>query len=427
MTKPTSKALASGSLTPSSYTVKSAVLTKLDKDIEISNLLNKFEIIESLDTPYLEVLMTMVDATNFLEELKISGDEKITLKLSRDPNSDKDDPAQFLLNLRIAEVFQYFRNEPTKQFYRFRCISNHVYNNQVLNLSHSFRGTIGSLISELCDTVKVANKDIDTASKSIIKGVYPAIKPLSAASWLLRNAFSSNTHYYFYETAKDQMVNLKSYNDLAKEDTYETYEFLPGFKNEIGSEDYYDEVRKRIRIIDGDLNMGQLQHLANGSYSSTLHTLDIATKTFSKTKYSYKDGKLNKNKTIPASSVVLNKNLDEQFDSKNYYVSLNSKAFDGVDNYHAPLDGSLSDSVAAKKKLEFNTFNIIIPGDFELSVGKLIEIRVIKASDSDHLDTKNLEDKYFSSKYLVTRIVHDFNDEYVQRLTIKRDSIGVQI
>lgn len=428
MTKPTSKQLSGGSLTPSSYTVKSATITLNDgKDVDISNLLNKFEIHESLNTPFIEVVMTIVDATNFLEEVKISGNERILLHISRNPNSDKKDPAQFKLKLDIAEVFSYFRNEPTKQFYRFRCVSPHVYNNQVLNLSYNFRGTIGSLISKICDLIKVENKDIDTSSKSIVKGIYPSIKPLSAASWLLRNAFSSNTNYYFYETAKEQKVNLKSYHDMTNEDVFDTYEFLPGFKNEIGSQEYYDEVRKRIRIIDGDLNMGQLQHLSNGSYSSTIHTLDIATKTFKKTKFGYKNGKLNSSKSFNGDSKVLNKGYDKHFDSKNYYVSLNSKAFDSVDNYHAPLDGTLSDALASKNKLDFNSFNIILPGDFDLTVGNTINIKVIKASDSEHLNTKNLEDKYLSGKYLITRITHDFNDEYIQRLTIKRDSIGVEL
>ena len=102
MTKPTSKQLAGGSLTPSSYTVKSATITLNDgKDINISNLLNKFEIYESLNTPFLEVVMTIVDATNFLEEVKMSGNERIVLHVSRDPNSDKKDPAQFKLKLDI--------------------------------------------------------------------------------------------------------------------------------------------------------------------------------------------------------------------------------------------------------------------------------------------------------------------------------------
>ena len=87
----------------------------------------------------------------------------------------------------------------------------------------------------------------------------------------------------------------------------------------------------------------------------------------------------------------------------------------------------MSDALASKNKLDFNSFNIILPGDFDLTVGNTINIKVIKASDSEHLNTKNLEDKYLSGKYLITRITHDFNDEYIQRLTIKRDSIGVEL
>ena len=427
--KGTSRALpgSSDSLTPSSYSIRAIeITTNAGLTIDISNLVNKFEIQESIDSPFLNVVLVIVDATNFLEEHKLSGNEKIFIHVSRSPNSNLQDPQAFKLTLKIAEIFGYVRLEPTKQFYRFRCVSQHVYNDQTKILSTGFRGTIGDLVHRITRDLEIKNKSIETSSKSIIKGVYPSIKPLEAIRWLMRSAYDNGTPYYFYETAKEQEVQFKSYNTLIGLDPYDFYEFRPGFKNSIGTKEYYDEVRRRIISIDGDLNMGQLYPIAKGAYSSTLHTLDIATKTFKKQTYSYKGKKINANKPFPEDK-IFNKTYDTLDESTNYYISLNSKAFNDVDNYHAPTDISLNRYESHLRTIDFQSLNIFLSGDFELSVGQLIELKFIKATDPQHLDTDNLRDKYLSGQYMITRITHVFDEEFKQRVTIKRDSLGVDL
>ena len=427
--KGTSRALpgSNDSLTPSSYSIRAIeITTNAGLTLDISNLVNKFEIQESIDSPFLNVVLVIVDATNFLEEHKISGNEKIYIHVSRSPNSNLQDPQAFKLKLKIAEVFGYTRLEPTKQFYRFRCVSEHVYNDQAKILKTSFRGTIGDLVHRITRDLGIINKDIETSSKSIIKGIYPSIKPLQAIRWLMRSAYDNGMPYYFYETAKDQEIKFVSYNTLIALDPYDFYEFRPGFKNSIGTKEYYDEVRRRIKSIDGDLNMGQLYPIAKGAYSSTLHTLDIATKTFKKQTYNYKGQKINKNKPFPQDK-IFDKTYDTLDESANYYISLNSKAFDSVDNYHAPTDVSLNKYESHLRTVDFQSLNILLSGDFELSVGTLIDLKFIKATDPQHLDTDNLRDKYLSGKYIISRITHVFDEEFTQRVTIKRDSLGVSL
>jgi len=427
--KGTSRALpgSNDSLTPSSYSIRAIeITTSAGLTLDISNLINKFEIQESIDSPFLSAVLVVVDATNFLEEHKLCGNEKIFIHVSRSPNSNLQDPQAFKLTFKIAEVFGYTRLEPTKQFYRFRCVSQHVYNDQAKILSTSFRGTIGDLVHRITRDLEIKNKSVETSSKGIIKGIYPSIKPLEAIRWLMRSAYDNGMPYYFYETAKDQEVKFISYNTLIALDPYDFYEFRPGFKNSIGTKEYYDEVRRRIITIDGDLNMGQLYPLAKGAYSSTLNTLDIATKTFKKQTFNYKGKKINKNKPF-SEDKIFNKTYDTLDESTNYYISLNSKAFNDVDNYHAPTDISLNKYESHLRTIDFQSLNILLSGDFELCVGQLIELKFIKATDPKHLDTDNLRDKYLSGKYMITRITHVFDEEFKQRVTIKRDSLGVDL
>ena len=67
-----------------------------------------------------------------------------------------------------------------------------------------------------------------------------------------------------------------------------------------GSEDHVKALKNKILKLATDLNMSKYIDVANGAYSSTLHTLDIATKTYEKTTYEYgKDLMLNKNGVLP--------------------------------------------------------------------------------------------------------------------------------
>ena len=120
-------------------------------ELNILNVVNKFNIIESIDSPFLEMDIQIVDATNLLEEHKINGNEKISIIIQRNPiKGSKQNKVKFELNLRIAEVFAFVKNLPTKQFYRFRCVSEHLYINASKTLVRPFEGTIGSLIEKIC-------------------------------------------------------------------------------------------------------------------------------------------------------------------------------------------------------------------------------------------------------------------------------------
>ena len=73
-------------------------------------------------------------------------------------------------------------------------------------------------------------------------------------------------------------------------------------------------------------------------------------------------------------------------------------------------------------------YTILIPGDFELEVGSKINLEIVKATTFEHLgDPASMKDKFLSGIYLVSKISHIFNEEFMQIVEIKRDSLGVDI
>lgn len=420
------------SITPTSYVVTSAILyTNAGREIEIKNAVNRFTIVESLDTPFLEVDLQIVDATNLLEEHYINGNEKISLKIQRNPiRNSEQNRVKWELNLRIAEVFGYVRDLPSKQFYRFRCVSEHMYINASKVLVRPFQDTIGTLIEKICkNDLKISNDKltINKSTKGNIKGIYPRIRPIQAANWLLQNAYEDNTHFYFWESIIDG-VKLESYKNLVAAETYKKFVFRPGFQYDIGTPESYDEQAERIRAVLGPMGMGKMAQISRGTYASTLHSVDIAEKKYEKSFHQYSNQeKLNRHQPWISNDKVDNRTYNQLKESKNYFISLNSKAF-SLDNYHQPSKPTLLKNEAHQHSLLFQNFKIIIPGDFEIKVGQKINMEVIKASTFEHLDEPaSMIDKYTSGIYMIKKITHNFEDEFLSEVEIMRDSVGVNI
>jgi len=192
------------SIVPGSYTLDYVFLyTNKGIELNIENLVNNFYINESLDTPFLEMDIQIVDGANLLEEHRLNGNEKIKMLIKQSPLSDDLNPIKWELNLRVSEVYGYVRNLPSKQFYNLKCTSEHMYLNSAKVLRRSFEGTIGNLIKKICNDINIKPKFINESSKNVIKGIYPTIKPIQAANWLMRNAFEDGTPFYFYETTSN--------------------------------------------------------------------------------------------------------------------------------------------------------------------------------------------------------------------------------
>ena len=297
----TAKVVGEVSVNPEAFNILHA---KIEIDnlrfVDIKDLVQQIQIYEDINKPFLEVVISVRDSTNFLELSKLNGHEDVNLKIQRQAGGeDRDSKEKFELELSVAEIFNYVRQEPGIQYYKLRCVSRHLYNSQVKTLRRSFEGSIGKLVKDICTKdLEVEKLDINTDTQEVIKGIYPTLRPLHAINWLLRNAYDNGTPYYFYETTKDG-IQFNSLENLFAKDVYKEYEFKPFFEFEMGTKEAYDEQARRINQFGSELGMSKLESMANGSYASTLHTLDISKKEYKKDFFNYDSSnpaKLNKKK-----------------------------------------------------------------------------------------------------------------------------------
>ena len=427
--------------TPTSYEVmhitlqsNSVMNNKKNYLYDITNMVADFSIKESLSSPGLAIIIRIGDTINMMEELKLTGNEKITIGVRRkEPiagSATSSVSKHIEIECHISEITSYTRVKSNSAAYTLLCISEHMYLNHLKSLKTAFSGTPVEIIKKVCKSQ--LNKDVVTndGSKNIISGVFPTLRVLSGVSWILRHAFDDGTPYFFYQTFYNSgELNCLSYKHLLGQDIYDEYTFAPFINPSIKfeSREGYEVERTMIRDIVSDYGQGKYVAASKGAYASSTHTIDIAEKSYNKSVYQYKpDQKLNSHGVLSTTeqAKIGDNILTDYFDSKNYFISLNSKAFENGRNYMSPAPTDLPKAMAHLENFNHQTHQIQIAGDFDMRVGNKIKVTIKKPQEEV---SGSGVDLLHSGIYLVTEITHAFGKGYYQTLTIQKDSGEVNL
>ena len=120
----TAKVVGEVSVNPEAFNILHA---KIEIDnlrfVDIKDLVQQIQIYEDINKPFLEVVISVRDSTNFLELSKLNGHEDVNLKIQRQAGGeDRDSKEKFELELSVAEIFNYVRQEPGIQYYKLRLL-----------------------------------------------------------------------------------------------------------------------------------------------------------------------------------------------------------------------------------------------------------------------------------------------------------------
>jgi len=437
MGKFTSKTDGARTVSPDGYDLYSILVTLSNGNIaDIKGLVNEIEIIESLQQSSIQVIMRLYDGTNFLENSHLMGGEKVNIKIRRTANTDEpfyESRDQFDVEVYIAAITGHNNPKPGLQAYNLECISEHAMISNTKGLNRSFNGIIGQLVNNIFVNDLGLQPGIDFETENIsdstdqIKGIYPNLTPLEALTWLTRNASNDGTPYFLYETIQEGL-QFKSYNDMIKEPLYRSYNDATFYQSTPNTPAHYAELQKKILNLSSDLNRSIYDSIGNGSYTSRLHTVDIGTKKYKQTQFVY-NNTYRVDKNIPFSKNIQldNKKITEFTTNKEYFVSLNSKAFSKDMNYHKPATNSLLQKQSYYNNLSFMGLDIEIYGDFQICVGSKVGV-IIPKPDKGEASGRKVTDKYIGGSYIVTSLSHLFSPtDYRCSVGLQKDSVGFDI
>lgn len=400
---------------------------------DITGLCSEIVINESIFKASIETEITVADGINFYERAKLTGNEKIEIKIQRlEPGNNK---KTFTVECYVANIQDYSKPRMGVQVYKLMCVSKHAYFNTFKVLNRAFKGSMGALVNNICQKdLDATPHKINTDTKGILKGIFPHMKPIDAIVWLTRNSTDNSTPYYFYETLKDGLI-FDSQESMLESGVYRKY-FQKAFFNEVpGTEENFSDALSKIIKISSEFDVGKYFAINDGAYASTVKTVDISTKKYQTTRFQYDDKmvKMNDHKPFDSDISFNDQQLTEFADSKIHHISLNKYAYNTRgDNYHAPIAGSLSKKQAYHINMGYMGQDIVLAGDFDISVGKVIELEIYKASDAQVLEEddsrENMIDKMQSGRYLITDIAHVFSDDkYVLDVGVQKDSSMIDL
>jgi len=413
-----------------------------DSEVDISSLVQFFTITEDLGLQEITVRLSIGDTNGYYNKYKITGDEKIKLTVTRkmppkltDGLSPLSETQEIKLDLRIIEVQNLARARDGVLTYSFNCVTEHVHEANKLLLKRSFNGSIGTLVKNICTgDLKIPSDklEIQTDGVNIIKGIYPRLKPRNAMNWLRKHSHDSQTPLFLYQTS-DGILHFKSYKKLLEDGKenkeYFTYIYKPG----VSAQDTqtFNEERELIRNLSSRSGSSKFIAVQEGAYASSLQHIDISTKTHTNTPFTHKG--TGENKTLESQKPFsAQEKYEETLDSKTYYISKNSMSFQTSDenaqNMHEDSSKSEVNSILAN--LKSYQYVLSLAGDLDLQVGQVINLNIIGSSSNTNeegeLNTGTFN-KYISGKYLVTNILREFQDKFLQKVTVVRDSTAVDI
>ena len=415
------------------------------KRLSIRSLVQEISIYESLDGKFLSGDMTLLDATNAIQTLPITGFERVEF-FFRTPGTDKG----FDFSVATGHpMFVYaLKNRsganPRSQIYTLKFISIEAIRNHQTRVSQAFTGNIDQMITDICYNYLKTKKDlIIEDTKSNHKFVIPRLKPTMAIENLRKNAQSlhyENSGFLFFENGDG--FNFKSYEGLfcKKDGTPRPAKahYSPKIKN-IGEDPVYAlQSVENFKILQ---QFDTLNNTANGVYASRLITHDLYNKTFSETDFDYHK-EYNKQNHLEQDSngdkrsdngilPLFNFDNGETFGNKNegviYYQSETSKVHDTheLPNSRNILQKRVSQHIAANSLM----IEITAPGTTELRVGDVVNFTLPKYAPNSKNDVKD-NDKYLSGRYLISAARHHvstLNKRHTLALELIKDSFNVSL
>ena len=430
---------------PTSYKMDSLVLRNHEgREIDISAIVTDFSVTESIYVPSIMLSVNVKDQVNLLEEFQLSGQESLRLKLSKRRMEDQED-TEVDRYFIVTEYPTYGKFPNHLQTYTIKAISDFAYRSKFKKISRAFSGDVKDFIRAVLehdlgvDPENVHISDRDAYSASF---VVPNLEPLDAISWVLRRTYDgTGSPWYMYETFNEGIF-VEPQSEMVSRNAYYTYKEGKFFNRDPYTKEDYKERRERILSLASDLRMSKYIAGSSGAYGSTSEYIDISNKTRLKTKFNYTDeypsmvwlnrGKNNLNPSFGFDQTPLSAFNQAQIN----YIPLNRKAFANHTNYHhGTFGGRINRAQSYLDNLDNITHDIKIAGDFGVSPGKVVGLELRKSIDpqakvtgeNSESDYSDPFDRALSGNYLVSSVVHKFEQEYFCEVRLKKDSVNITL
>jgi hypothetical protein len=421
---------------PLTLSIQELTLTGSTGDLNLKEQMIQFVYYEDLFAFCFSGVLTVTDSAGNIENLQLTGNDSLKIVLGQ----SADDPNK---TTEIFRVYKITKRKPSgnlnSETYDLCLCSEDLMISEQIKVSKSYPGMkISDIITDILQNQLGVSKPVTAeATTGIYDFIVPTFKPFEAISWLstyARSAKYSGSDMILFETKEGYFY--RSLQSIYSDEVYNIYKY--DTKNLPDSKETFSEKELSIQRYEIFKNYDMLNEENSGTFANRLISIDPLIRSFYVTDFDYKK----------YSGVMLNGNPPTNFyvnrqgnainttyegvlkmattnknEKKSSYITtkqdrVGSVAQDIFIETYVPLrTAQISLSNYSKMKIE-------VPGDTELTVGKVIQVKINSINQTGDTGGNNRDiDKYYSGVYLVTALQHVFRtNQFVTLLEIARDS-----
>lgn len=419
------------------------------KKWNIEEMILEFVYYESIESPFLRMDMTLLDAIDF--NLMLQGGEKVRIKMTTDSALDGE---KLDIEMQVYKIGSIVKAE-RGQMYTLHCVSPEMYNNEMFKVFRAFGPGKGAV-------------DKDNIPKYIVKEYLKAPKKIG------KNAFENHSKYTFIAPSwkptdaimfmSDKITRLNSSKGDKKQSGYLFWETSSGFNfrsidsiceggatNNIYTYNYIQKGTEpgntayTIESIQYPDKANHLKNMRMGTYKSSAIGIALpapasgfvpqASSTDFKPAGTMFNARVMTYEKLFAKASTVEKVppfKTPEFLEKSQPTRVKMKALPGLKNQTStgnPNNGTKSDidymavaeyAAARYTLLSAIKLNITVPGNVGLTAGALIKL-IIPGSRQKKDNVK--QDKKFSGKYVIAGLKHTYEKSGITTdLELVRDS-----
>ena len=399
------------------------------KKLDFTDLINEFNIYESLGSPVLRADISIFDAAGLYANLPIVGQEKITGTVVR--GYERKEVVFYSTNLTDIKNINDFT-----MTYTINLVEESFYNNAVSLISQAYEGSASEIASSVATDYLNISLDADPSNGNY-RVVIPNWNPYYVLTWIVKRAIGENNIPFMCFNTWRNGMKFKSLKTLFDQDPVDQF--------------FYNKRRnENDNIQDGDATMSReivqtaevfypttvaptVEVLQNGGYGSTNLLADILYKTVDTQIFNYDEAfssgtHLSKQSIIHPDYKIKDLSVYGHAATRQNTFFHSSASFDNHSNFNSNVLDTVPFRTSYLETLKNFQYKLVIKGRTDIEVGKTVDLQIMKNLIVDEANIDELLDDRKSGKHLVTALRHQFsNDKYRITMEVARDTMEKEL
>ena len=399
--------------------------------VDISDIVLSIDLNENIFQSSVDGTIIIGDANNLIENMPITGQEYIDLKISTPGAVSSRDTINFTNNKKLYINSVTARQSLTSgsQVYTLSVSTIEPLRNRSIRISKSYTETISDIVLDIFRNVFQTDKKLFIEkTKGVRKIVIPNNHPFTIINKLKQEAKSAthdSPHYLFFENKNG--FHFRTLQDLINEPIMAKFHAgdknLDEDKDSRGNSEDTKINQSFRRIISHKFSSvnNWYNDITSGMLGSTLFTHDIYTKSYTKNTFDYIDD-FNNHGRIGDKPMYNETALRDYFgtlENSRIFVHPVSRVGTNIDdkdaqhykNSKAQYDNSIPENFILDRQSKISelgsgiSINMIVHGHTGISAGDMININFPVVGE-DHNNDK--VEKTTSGNYLISHLRHNF-------------------